>query len=390
MLEVESLTVTAGAFRLRDVNLAVARGECHAVLGPSGSGKSTLLNALLGLLPCESGRIRLDGADLTRVPIERRGLGYVPQQLGLFPHLNVRDNLAYSARARGVPPAEFQPLVDKLVAATGIGALLDRRPATLSGGERQRVGLVRALASQPRLVLLDEPFTALNESLRRELWWVIRELQRDGRLTVLLITHDIAEAYFLADRVTVLLDGRVVQQGAKSEVYGRPVAPEVARFLRVETLQPGHVVAVGDGLATVAVGSARLTALASPELSNNVLVSIRGEDVALERDRGATGSARNRLPARIVSIQPGCPLLCVELDAGFPLFASVTGAACEELALRPGLSVTAVIKAPAVHLIDRSEWVSAPSDQTRGSTAERQRAVDGPPRAADAERDDAV
>lgn len=354
MLEVESLTVAAGNFRLRDVNLAVAQGECHAVLGPSGSGKSTLLNAVLGVLPPVSGHIRLDGADLLRVPIERRGLGYVPQQLGLFPHLTVRDNLAYSARARGVPTAEFQPLVDKLVAATGIGALLERRPATLSGGERQRVGLVRALASQPRLVLLDEPFTALNESLRRELWWLLRELQRERRLTVLLITHDLAEAYFLAERVTVLLDGRVIQQGEKAGVYGRPVAPEVARFLGVETLQPGRVIGVREGLATVEVGSARLTALASPDLPVEVLVSIRGEEVILQPAGGTHGSERNRLSARVLSVRPGSPLLGVELDAGFPLFAFVTRPAGEELDLRPGATVTALIKAPAVHLIPRS------------------------------------
>ncbi|MHB1306944.1 MAG: ABC transporter ATP-binding protein [Limisphaerales bacterium] len=354
MLEVESLTVVAGAFRLREVNLTVAEGECHAVLGPSGSGKSTLLNAILGVLPPESGHLRLGGVDLAGVPIERRGLGYVPQQLGLFPHLSVRDNLAYSARARGVPTTRFQPLVDKLVATMGLGALLDRRPATLSGGERQRVGLVRALASQPRLVLLDEPFTALNQSLRRELWWLTRELQREWRLTVLLITHDLTEAYFLADRVTVLLEGRVVQQGGKAEVYGRPAAPEVARFLGVETLQPGRVVSLSEGLATVEVGSARLTALAQTGLRDKVLVSIRGEDVTLERGGGAAGSARNRLPARVVSVQPGRPLLCVELDAGFPLFAFITRPACEELELREGVAVTAVIKAPAVHLIARS------------------------------------
>lgn len=356
MLELESVTVAAGTFRLREVSLRVAAGECHAVLGPSGSGKSTLLHAILGVLPCQSGRIRLAGDDLARVPIERRGLGYVPQQLGLFPHLTVRDNLAYSARARGIPRATFQPFLDELTAATGIGGLLDRRPVTLSGGERQRVGLVRALASQPRVVLLDEPFAALNESLRRELWWLLRELQRRWRLTVLLVTHDLAEAYFLADRVTVLLNGRVAQQGDRMDVYGRPAAAEVARFLGVETLQPGRIVGRSEGLAVVEVGSARLTALASADLSDDVLVSIHGEDVMLERQAGsvAVASARNRLPARVVSVQPGSPLLCVELDAGFSLFALVTRPACEELALQPGVTVTAVVKAPAVHLLNRS------------------------------------
>lgn len=360
MLDIESLSVVAGSFRLGDVSLTVRAGECHAVLGPSGSGKTTLLNAVLGLLPPVTGCIRLAGADLTREPIERRALGYVPQQLGLFPHLTVRDNLAYSARARGIGVTAFQPLVDKLVAVTGIGALLDRMPATLSGGERQRVGLVRALASQPRLVLLDEPFTALNESLRRELWWLLRELQREQQLTILLITHDLAEAYFLAERVTVLLEGRVVQQGEKSTVYGRPAAPEVARFLGIETLEPGRIVQTNDGFATVRVGDALLTALATPGLSHTVLVSIRAEEVILLHQGATLTSARNVLPARVVSVRPGSPLWCVELDAGFPLIALVTRLACEELDLHPGTRVTALVKAPSVHLVGMASRTDEP------------------------------
>lgn len=354
MLRIEGLCVSAGTFRLHDVSLAVDPGACHAVLGPSGSGKSTLLHAVLGVLPPERGEIRLAGKDITKLPIERRGLGYVPQQLGLFPHLSVRENLTYSARARGVKAAEFQPLLDRLIAATSLGALLDRRPATLSGGERQRVGLVRALASQPQLVLLDEPFTALNESLRRELWWLLRELQREWQLTVLLITHDLAESYFLAEQVTVLLDGRVVQQGDKADVFGRPVAPAVARFLGVETLQPGRIVRIHDGLATVQVGTAQLTALASPGLPDEVLVSIRGEEVTLQLARESETSARNALPARVVAIRPGSPLLCIELDAGFPLVALITRPACEDLDLHPGKTLLACVKAPAVHLVGGS------------------------------------
>jgi len=173
-----------------------------------------------------------------------------------------------------------------------------------------------------------------------------------------MVTHDLAEAYFLADRVTVLLDGRVVQQGEKSEVYGRPAAPEVARFLGVETLQPGRVIEVRDGLATVAVGTARLTALAHDDPPREVLVSIRGEEVVLERDGRALRSARNALPARVVAVRSGSPLLGVELDVGFPLTALVTRPAGEELNLRPGATVTALVKAPAVHLIARGNMTS--------------------------------
>jgi len=354
MLEVEALAVSAGTFQLRDVHLSVADGECHAVIGPSGAGKTTLLNALLGLLPVERGSIRLEGLDITRVPVEQRGLGYLPQRLGLFPHLVVRENLAYSAHARGIPKAQFQPLVDHLVERTGIGALLDRYPGSLSGGESQRVSLVRALASRPRLVLLDEPFNSLNESLRREIWWLVRELQQEQRVAVLLVSHDLTETYALADRITVLLNGRVVEQGEKADVYGRPAAADTARFLGIETLQPGRVVGVSDGLATVEVATARLIALAQPGMHDRVLVSIRGEDVALERRGGEIGSARNRLAARIVSVRLGSPLIWVELDVGFPLSALITRPAFEDLGVRPGAELTAVIKAPAVHLIGQS------------------------------------
>jgi ABC-type Fe3+/spermidine/putrescine transport system ATPase subunit len=158
MFELEGLGAQAGAFHLDGINLKVGEAECHAVLGPSGSGKTTLLKAILGVLP-STGWIRLGGEDISTWPIELRRLGYVPQQLGLFPHLTVRENLLYSARARRIPSQGSEPYLAKLVEATGIGDLQQRHPATLSGGERQRVALVRALASAPKLVLLDEPFT---------------------------------------------------------------------------------------------------------------------------------------------------------------------------------------------------------------------------------------
>lgn len=246
MLEVESLTASAGSFSLRDIDLTVAEGECHAVLGPSGSGKSTLLHVILGILRPREGRIRLGGLDITHQPIEYRGLGYLPQQIGLFPHLTVLQNITYSARARGLPADQFKPLMDMLVDATGIRELLGRFPNTLSGGERQRVGLVRALTSRPRLVLLDEPFTSLNQSLRRELWWLMRDLRIKQRLTVLLVTHDLTEAYFLADRISVLMDGRIRQAGDKTKVYRRPATREVARFLGANNLWDG-IVAGRDG-----------------------------------------------------------------------------------------------------------------------------------------------
>ncbi|MFN4148294.1 MAG: ABC transporter ATP-binding protein [Rhodocyclaceae bacterium] len=300
MLEIERLSARAGDFRLDGISLSVAAGECHAVLGPSGAGKSTLLGAVLGTLPVMGGRIRLAGADITHLPIERRQLGYVPQHLGLFPHLSVHDNLIYSARARGVPEAEYRPLLDRLIEITGIGALLDRRIATLSGGERQRVALVRALVANPRLVLLDEPFTALNESLRRELWWLMKDLQRERGLTVMIVTHDLAEAHFLASHITVLIDGRQEQSGDKTSVYRRPQSVAVARFLGLKNLFPARVVEAGS-VDCPALGG-RLAVTGSPLPEGKAWVAIRPEHVALRQPEDAPRAGETRLSGHFEAI----------------------------------------------------------------------------------------
>jgi ABC-type Fe3+/spermidine/putrescine transport system ATPase subunit len=286
MLRVESLSTVSGDFHLQNIDLKVEEGECHAVLGPSGSGKSTLLNAILGMLPCNQGCIKLRGVDITHQPIEQRGLGYLPQQIGLFPHLTVYGNISYSARARGVAAEIFQPLLDRLVDATGIGEMLSRYPNTLSGGERQRVALVRALASQPRMVLLDEPFTALNESLRRELWWLMRELQTQHGLTILLVTHNLTEAYFLADTISILIDGAIKQTGHKVEVYSRPATNTVARFLGISNLWDGTVIGHDDDSLIVNCPTIGLTAsfpnsANTPTISSAVTVGILAEHVNL-------------------------------------------------------------------------------------------------------------
>ncbi len=281
MLEIDGLIAQVGHFRLGEVSLAVAPGSCHAVVGPSGSGKSTLLGAILGTLPVLRGYIRLAGEDLTALPIERRQIGYVPQQLGLFPHLSVRANLLYSARARRVPEPVYGPLLARLLEITGIGGLLDRRIQTLSGGERQRVALVRALVAKPRLVLLDEPFSALNESLRRELWWLVKELQQEQGLTVMLVTHDLTEAYSLADQITVLIDGRQEQSGDKAAIYRRPASLAVARFLGLKNLFPAR--AQTPGLLDCPAFGVQLRIKDSKVEGEELWVGIRAEHVAVRR-----------------------------------------------------------------------------------------------------------
>lgn len=335
------------------------RGHSVTVLfGPSGCGKTTVLRCLAGLETPEAGTIQFgaetwfDATCNIHMTPQKRGIGFVFQDYALFPHLTVAGNVGYSLG--GLSANERRRRVGELLEQFELSTQAQQRPNQLSGGQQQRVALARTLACRPKLLLLDEPLSALDAALREPLRGELRRLLVACDIPVLLVTHDREEALVLGDELVVMSKGAVRQSGPVLEVFNRPADAEVARIVRVENLQPGRIVNVSDRLATVEVGTARLVALAQGDSPRDVWVSIRGEDITLERDGGVPGSARNRLPARIVSVQPGSPLLRVELDAGFPLFAFITRPACDELELRPGVVVTALIKAPAVHLISRA------------------------------------
>jgi len=336
-----------------------AEGPSVTVLfGPSGGGKTTVLRCLAGLECPEEGEITFgeeiwfDSArGINRTP-QRRGVGLVFQDYALFPHLTAEKNIGYALAGR--PDEERRRLVGEMIARFELSGLASRRPRELSGGQQQRVALARALVAHPRLLLLDEPLAALDAATREELRGTLRRLLVGSGVPVLMVTHDRSDALALGDAMVVMNAGKVRQRGPVLEVFQRPADAEIARLVRVETLQPGRIEAVEDGLATVVVGAARLCAVANGLTGGEVLVSIRGEEISLvHADGGTSGSVRNRLPGRVVSVTPGSPLVRVELDAGFPLFSLITRPACEELELRPGLAVTALIKAPAIHLIPR-------------------------------------
>ncbi|MEE2034899.1 ABC transporter ATP-binding protein, partial [Rhodococcus chondri] len=207
-----------------DVSVAVPRGELLAVLGPSGGGKTTLLRVVAGLHPASAGRVVVDGKPVTDLPPERRGVGLVPQEGALFPHLNVARNIGYglvrpSLTARRSRRDERRGRVDELLELVGLSGTGDRKPSQLSGGQQQRVALARALAPRPSVVLLDEPFSALDAGLRSSLRADVRALLREQAVAAVLVTHDQAEALAIADHVAVMLDGRIAQLGTPQEVY---------------------------------------------------------------------------------------------------------------------------------------------------------------------------
>jgi molybdate transport system ATP-binding protein len=327
------------------------------LFGPSGSGKTTILRCLAGLERPTRGCIRFgeecwfDDARGVTLPPQARGIGYLFQEYALFPHLTAAGNVAYgladlSAAARAQRAAEMIRLL-------GLTGLEKRYPKQLSGGQRQRVALARALVRRPRLLLLDEPLSALDTPTREQLRRELRRLLAGLRLPVILVTHDRVEAIALGDAVVVLDQGRVCQSGPVAEVFTRPAGLAVARIVGVETVEPAQVVAVQDGLATVAAGPVRLLALAQDVTPGECHLCIRAEDVILEKGTPAASSARNRLACVVRFLAREGPMVRVSLDCGFTLAALVTHQACQELDLREGDRVTALVKAPAIHLIPR-------------------------------------
>jgi ABC-type Fe3+/spermidine/putrescine transport system ATPase subunit len=234
-LEVDQVTVGYGGVPvLRNISLSVNAGELVALLGSSGCGKTTLLRTIAGFALPTSGRIRAAGRDITRRPPDKRDMALVFQSYALWPHMNVRQNVGYGLKLRHVRPEAIAAKVDELLDILGLAGLGERKVTALSGGQRQRVALGRALAVDPRILLLDEPLSNLDARIRRSVRHEIRALQRRLGITAIHVTHDREEAMVMADRIVILNGGRIEQQGPPEEVYNAPATPFVARFMGAE------------------------------------------------------------------------------------------------------------------------------------------------------------
>jgi molybdate transport system ATP-binding protein len=337
---------------------AIDRFSVTVLFGPSGCGKTTVLRCLAGLERPESGRIRygdetwFDASRQVFMRPQRRGIGFLFQDYALFPHLTVAANVGYGLQ--GMTAADRRRRVGELLGMLQLSGLDGRYPHQLSGGEQQRVALARAVALRPRLLLLDEPLSALDAPIREQLRRELRELLTKLSIPCFVVTHDRMEALALGDFVIVMDGGTVRQSGPIEEVFSRPADTMIARMVGVESIVPARVVSVEDGLATFAVGDVQLVAVAPARLNDAVYLCIRGEDVTIQRGAPEHTSARNRLPGRIVSLVSEGPTFRGELDCGFRLVAVVTKSAVEELGLHVGEQVMAVIKAPAIHVINRT------------------------------------
>lgn len=336
-------------------HLDVADGEVLVIIGPNGAGKSVLLETLALLQRPTEGRVLFEGE-----PVAGRGLALrrrmaVVFQDPLLLRRSVAQNVALGLRLRGVPRSLRRQRAAFWMQRFGIAHLAGRSAPTLSGGEAQRTGLARAFALQPEVLLLDEPFSALDAPTREEILDDLAAVLWETAVTAVFVTHDRSEAMRLGGRMVVLMNGEIRQVGPTAEVFASPADAEVASFVGVETIVPGRVRSLDRGLALVEVAGCRMEVASTIEPGGEVLVCLRPEDVVLIPADGPPGptSARNRLPAVVRRAVNAGSQVRIELDAGFPLVALITKQSLEELSLGPGSRVDASFKATAAHLIPR-------------------------------------
>lgn len=358
MLTVENLRKRLGRFQLRVDALEIPAGCYFLLLGPSGSGKTVLLETLAGLNRPEQGAVRWAGTDITSDPPESRGVGFVYQKGWLFPHLSVRDNIRFGLSARSAGPVTADEQIRRLAERFGITHLLDRLPRKLSGGEGQRVAMARALATRPRLLFLDEPLGPLDPAARESLARELKAWHTEFGTTTIHVTHDHVEARLLADRIGIMFDGRLMQDGPPDEVFRRPGSERLARFVGCENIWTVAAEAEGDG-SRLRLGPAEVSCRGVHR--GSVTVCVRPEDVvpvddgAAERHTaGVAAEASVRLAGTIREISDRGPVVRLTVEAGgLSVVLYETPADARRRGRRVGAAATIGFAPEAVHVLTR-------------------------------------
>ena len=310
MIEIKNLNGHLGEFYLRDINLKVNKGEYLAILGPTGAGKTVLIEYIAGFYKPDNGNILVGGEDITTLYPEERNIGYVPQDYALFPNLTVEKNIAYGLEARRMPSEQVKGVVSEMISRLKIEYIQHRMPLNLSGGEKQRVALGRALATKPKLLLLDEPLSALDENLRTEMAKKLRRIQRDVNGTFIHVCHNFFEASDVADRIAIMNDGAIIQIGTLKEIMEAPKNEFIARFVKSLNIFSGF----SDG-STLRIGKTAL--VKENPFEGDVIVAIRPEAIAIvenEKDK-----RQNVFSGKVKSTTLKPYFTEIEVDMGLPL-----------------------------------------------------------------------
>lgn len=356
ILEAQNIQVDRRGVNVLKVNhLSIQAGEVLAVIGPNGAGKSTLIMVLSQLLQPQEGKLIFKGKplDWKNTLAYRRKIGMVLQD-ALLLDTTVFNNIATGLRFRGIDKQEIEKRVLYWMGQFGIKELRNRRARHLSGGESQRVSLARAMALEPDILFLDEPFSALDAPTRTRLLSDFQNLLSNTKVTAIFITHDLDEALLLGDRVAVILGGEIRQVDTPENVFAAPTDPEIAQFVGVETVIPGKVIEVENGLVRVLSNGCQFDAVGEVKTGQEVLLCLRPEDVTLwTLDKAPYSSARNQVEGVVSRITPQGPLTRVVMDCGFPLVALITRASAIEMKIQIGKKAIASFKASAVHLIGK-------------------------------------
>ncbi len=349
MIEVKNLCVDLGEFVLKDMTLDIKGGEYFIILGPSGAGKTVLLESIAGLYPIKSGEIWLRGKDVTGVEPEKRGISIVYQDHVLFPHLSVKDNLLFGLKMHNAKAEEQKNRLDWISELLGISNLLHRRPDTLSGGEKQKVAVGRAIITQPELLLVDEPLSALDPETRESVQQELRKLHKALGITTLHVTHDFEEAIALGNRIAVIGEGRLMQVGTPEEIFRHPNSEFVARFSMTRNIFLGKAEKKSSGDTVFKVDGTEFIIAADTDGTHHA--SIRPEDILISTEP-VRSSARNCFHGTITHVVDKGSTLYMTVSIPPELSCLVTRRSFEEMELREGKKVYVTFKAASIHIFD--------------------------------------
>ncbi len=332
-IEMKNVSLALVGFSLEELNLRIQPGEFFVILGPSGAGKTLILELLAGLILPDMGAIS---------GVDRERLGFIYQDYMLFPHLNVMENIGYGLRIRKRPKGEIRQKTRDLAVQLGIGHLLERGVENLSGGEKQRVAIARAMAIEPQVFLVDEPTAALDRNTRALTQQMFMDLHKQSDATFVHVTHDFEEALALADRIAVILDGRIQQVGTPDQVFNQPASRQIADFLGYKNVFCGPVEDYKIRIDGVTLG-------VPLEQGDNVYLAIRSDDIFLSR-QPIESSARNTLQGTVTNVMKRSAMAEVVLDAGIVLTVDVTRKSCEEMGVGVGDTLFATFKVSSLRV----------------------------------------